>query len=144
MIAGKLTWQAPVDTWPDGERLSLLTGSLDELTYDTSKSMTWGAESQQALGAPMLSGLLPTCIPVSIWCLLYFSLNKLQFWGLELQTMNPSERCLLELEEVDLRAVFKKLSPSTSGAPAVGSWSGCPQAGRPERFDRCSQVPGSP
>ena len=69
----------------------------------------------------MLSGLLPTCIPVSIWCLLYFILNKLQFWGLELQTMNPSERCLLELEEVDLRAVFKKLSPSTSGAPAVGS-----------------------
>ena len=121
MTSGKLTWQAPVATWPDGERLSLLIGSLDELTYDTSKPMTRGAESQQALGAPMLSGLSPTRIPVSIWCLLYFSLNKLPFWGLELQTTTLSERCLLELEEVDLRAVFKKLSPRTSGAPVVGS-----------------------
>ena len=69
----------------------------------------------------MLSGLLPTCIPVSIRCLLYFSLNKLQFWGLELQTMNLSKRYLLELEEVDERAVLKKLSPSISGAPVVGS-----------------------
>lgn len=50
-----------------------------------------------------------------------FSLNKLPFWGLEPQTTNLSERCLLELEEVDLRAVFKKLSPRTSGAPVVGS-----------------------
>ena len=49
----------------------------------------------------MLWGLLPTHILVSIWCLLYFRLNKLQFWSLELQTMNTSRRCFLELREVD-------------------------------------------
>lgn len=104
----------------------MLIVSLNELTYDISKSMTWRAESQQGSGAPMLWGLLPTHILVSIWCLLYFSLNKLQFWSLELQTMNTSRRCFLELGEVDSGAVFKdSLSPN----PMAVSSSGCPQAG---------------